>query len=91
MMLVLALICAAMGILYLFLWPKHLASKQTGWRLFVLHYFHALVWFSLALASFLRLFGIYSVNLISSGIALLAFVFYGVFLFTFVQAGKNRG
>jgi hypothetical protein len=78
------LLCLVVAVVYLVAWPrpsrKSSAPARPPWRQFVLRWFHSLVWLLLALACFVQAGQIAGGGAVGGTLAVLAVVFYLVFI-----------
>ena len=80
-------LCLGVAVVYAFVWPKPRAPRP-AWSAFVLRWFHSLVWALLATACLLWAASIPS--MLAQGLALLALVFYSVFMVTFLRDRQRQ-
>jgi hypothetical protein len=82
-------ICLAMTVVWIFVWPKDRANSAHPVRYFIIRWFHAFVWLFLAAAAFIAGF-----NILGGGaaqpVALLSLITYITFLITLSTTPKSR-
>lgn len=76
-------ISIVVSIVYFFIWPKELVNGIPGWQVFILRWFHSLVWILLAISFFLRYTNVANKKLLVDGFSYGALILYAIFMLTF--------
>ena len=82
------MICLAVTILWLFVWPADRSNPAEPLRYFILRWFHAGVWLLLALAAFIAGFNLLGGVKLAKPVALASLVVYLVFMAAFLTSHK---
>lgn len=75
-------LCCVLTIVWLVFWPTDKATSSLGFRFVILRWFHALVWFLLAIAAFVAAFNIVGGPATARVLAFLSFITYVIFITT---------
>lgn len=75
-------LCCVLTIVWFVFWPSDKAASSLGFRFVILRWFHALVWFLLAIAAFVAAFNILGGPATARVIAFLSLVTYVIFIIT---------
>lgn len=75
-------LCCVLTVVWIIVWPSDKATTTTGLRFVILRWFHALVWFLLAIAAFLAAFNVLGGTTTARIMALLSLLTYLIFIGT---------
>lgn len=79
-------ICLALAILWIVVWPSDKAVPEDGLRYFILRWFHALTWLLLALSAWVAAFNLPGGARTAKVMAYLSLPVYLIFLAAFITS-----
>lgn len=89
-LLVWSVLCLALALVWVVLWPSDRTAETAGLRFIILRWFHALTWLCLALAAFIAGLNVLGGTVTARWIALLGLAAYLIFIGTLVTSSAGR-